>query len=58
MLNAAAAARAAEACGEDVQTFRLFPATAEEARARGRHTFEGFEYYCTARGQHPARPSP
>jgi fermentation-respiration switch protein FrsA (DUF1100 family) len=53
MLDAAAAARTAEARGEGVQTFPLFPATAEEARARGQHTFEGFEYYCTPRGQHP-----
>jgi uncharacterized protein len=53
MLDAAAGARAAEARGEGVQTFRLFPDTAEEARAGGRHAFEGFEYYCTARGQHP-----
>jgi uncharacterized protein len=53
MLDSAATARAAEARGEGVQTFRLFPDTAEEARARGQHTFEGFEYYCTARGQHP-----
>lgn len=53
MLDAAAAARTAEARGEEVQTFPLFPVTAEEARARGRHTFEGFEYYCTARGRHP-----
>jgi fermentation-respiration switch protein FrsA (DUF1100 family) len=53
MLDAAAAARAAEVRGEGVQTFPLFPATAEEARALGQHTFEGFEYYCTPRGQHP-----
>jgi fermentation-respiration switch protein FrsA (DUF1100 family) len=53
MLDSAAAARAAEARGEGVQTFRLFPGTAEEARARGQHVYEGFEYYCTARAQHP-----
>jgi fermentation-respiration switch protein FrsA (DUF1100 family) len=53
MLDAAAGARAAEARGEGVQTSRLLPDTAEEARARGQHTFEGFEYYRTARGQHP-----
>jgi fermentation-respiration switch protein FrsA (DUF1100 family) len=53
MLDAAAEARTAEARGEDVQTFPLFPNTAEEARARGQHTFEGFEYYCTPRAQHP-----
>jgi hypothetical protein len=34
-------------------TFKLFPDTAEEARARGQHVFEGFEYYCIPRAQHP-----
>jgi hypothetical protein len=53
MLDAAAAARTAEARGEGIQTFPLFPATGEEARARGRHTYEGFEYHCTPRAQHP-----
>jgi fermentation-respiration switch protein FrsA (DUF1100 family) len=53
MLESAATARTAEARGEGVQTFQLFPDTAVEARARGQHTFEGFEYYCTARAQHP-----
>jgi uncharacterized protein len=53
MLDAAAEARTAEARGEGIQTFPLFPGTAEEARALGQHVFEGFEYYCTARAQHP-----
>jgi fermentation-respiration switch protein FrsA (DUF1100 family) len=53
MLDAAAAARTAEARGEGVQTFQIFPGTADEARALGQHVFEGFEYYCTARAQHP-----
>jgi hypothetical protein len=53
MLDTAAAARTAEARGEGVQAFQLFPGTAEEARAPGQHAFEGFEYYCTPRGQHP-----
>jgi hypothetical protein len=53
MLAAATEARTAEARGEGVKSFQLFPATAEEARARGQHTFEGFEYYCTPRAQHP-----
>jgi hypothetical protein len=35
MLDAAAAARTAEAHGEGPQTFQLFPGTAEQARARG-----------------------
>ncbi|MFJ2828418.1 alpha/beta hydrolase [Streptomyces sp. NPDC087263] len=54
MLDAAAAARTAEARGEGVQSFQLFPDTAEQARALGgKHGFEGFEYYRTDRAQHP-----
>lgn len=53
MLGAAAAARTAEARGEGVQGFKLFPDTEEEARRAGPHVFEGWEYYCTPRAQHP-----
>ncbi|WP_405793714.1 alpha/beta hydrolase [Streptomyces sp. NBC_01506] len=54
MLDAAAAARTAEARGEEVQPLTLFPDTIEEARAQGgRHGAEGFEYYRTDRAQHP-----
>lgn len=54
MLDEAAAARTAEARGEGVRSFRLFPDTAERARALGgRHGFEGFEYYRTDRARHP-----
>jgi uncharacterized protein len=53
MLGAAAAARTAETRGEDVQGFKLFPDTEEEARQAGPHVFEGWEYYCTPRAQHP-----
>ncbi|MFD7309616.1 alpha/beta hydrolase [Promicromonospora sp. NPDC059942] len=54
MLDAAAAARTAEARGEGTGMFPVFPETAEEARALGgRHGFEGFEYYRTERGAHP-----
>ncbi|SFJ97902.1 hypothetical protein SAMN05421835_111181 [Amycolatopsis sacchari] len=54
MLDAAAAARTAEARGEGPQTFQLFPDTVEQARELGgQHGVEGFEYYCTARAQHP-----
>ncbi|MFC8826037.1 alpha/beta hydrolase [Streptomyces sp. NPDC057137] len=54
MLDAAAAARTAEARGEEVQGLTLFPDTIEEARAQGgRHGAEGFEYYRTERAQHP-----
>jgi len=54
MLDAAAVARTAEARGEGVQSFPLFPDTAERARALGgRHGVEGFAYYCTDRARHP-----
>jgi uncharacterized protein len=52
MLDAAAAARTAEARGEGVQSFKLFPDTEEEARRGGPHVFEGWEYYCTSRAYH------
>ncbi|MFD6141588.1 alpha/beta hydrolase [Promicromonospora sp. NPDC060271] len=53
MLDAAAAARTAEARGEGTGTFPVFTDTAEEARAAGgQHGYEGFEYYRTERGQH------
>lgn len=52
LLDAAAAARTAEARGEGVQSFSLFPATAEEAGLGGPHAFEGWEYYCTPRASH------
>lgn len=54
MLDAAAAARTAEARGEGTQSFTLFPATAEQARSvGGQHAVEGFDYYCTERACHP-----
>jgi hypothetical protein len=54
MLDAAAAARTAEARGEGSQTFQLFPETIEQARALGgQHGMDGFEYYRTARAEHP-----
>lgn len=56
MLGAAAAARTAEAGGEDVRMFKLFPDTEEQARAAGPHVYEGWEYYCTPRAGHPVRP--
>jgi hypothetical protein len=56
MLDAAAAARTAEARGKGVGVFPLFPRTEEQARAGGQHFFEGWEYYCTDRST-LARPS-
>jgi fermentation-respiration switch protein FrsA (DUF1100 family) len=53
MLDAAAAARTAEARGEGLQAFKLFPDTEQEARQGGAHVYEGWEYYCTPRAQHP-----
>ncbi|MEV6824498.1 alpha/beta hydrolase [Amycolatopsis sp. NPDC051102] len=54
MLDAAAAARTAEARGEKMTSFPIFPPTAEDARAAGgQHGFEGFEYYRTGRAFHP-----
>ncbi|GII53264.1 hypothetical protein Pth03_16530 [Planotetraspora thailandica] len=53
MLDAAAAARTAEARGEGMGVFPIFPDTEEQARAGGRHVFEGWEYYCTDRAGHP-----
>ena len=49
MLDAAAAARTAEARGDGVGVFPIFPATEDQARVGGRHLFEGWEYYCTER---------
>ncbi|MGW2483886.1 alpha/beta hydrolase [Streptomyces sp. NPDC001571] len=54
MVDVAADARTAEARGEGVQRFQLFPDTAEQARALGgQHGLEGFEYYRTDRARHP-----
>lgn len=53
MLDGAAAARTAEARGEGMGSFPIFPASEEQARAGGQYVFEGWDYYCTARGQHP-----
>jgi len=53
MLDAAAAARTAEAHGKGPQFFDVFPKTEDEARQGGRHVFEGWQYYCTPRAMHP-----
>ncbi len=54
MLDAAAAARTAEARGLEPGMLRLFPDTIEQARELGGdYGAEGFEYYCTPRAQHP-----
>jgi dienelactone hydrolase len=53
LLEGAAQARIRAARGEDIGLLPVFPASAEEARAGGRHVFEGWDYYCTPRGWHP-----
>jgi hypothetical protein len=54
MLDAAAAAHTAEARGDGVGMFPIFPATEEQARVGGQHAFEGWEYYCTDRAVQPS----
>lgn len=53
MLDAAAAARAAEARGEGVGMLPIRPANEEEARAGGPMVLDGWQYYCTDHGRHP-----
>lgn len=53
LLDAAAQARTRAARGEDPGAMTMFPETAEQAAALGgEHGVEGFEYYCTSRGEH------
>ncbi|MEU4521033.1 alpha/beta hydrolase [Amycolatopsis sp. NPDC024027] len=52
LLGLAAQARTAAARGEDPGVLTMFPETAAEAGALGgQHGVEGFEYYCTPRGE-------
>ena len=54
MLDAAAAARTAEAGGAGLQNLPLFPETVEQAESMGgSHAVDGFDYYCTPRAMHP-----
>ena len=54
MLDASAHARTVAARGEDPGALTLFPETVEQARELGgEHGAEGFEYYRTARAEHP-----
>ncbi|RKT19088.1 hypothetical protein BX285_3539 [Streptomyces sp. 1114.5] len=53
LLDAAARARTAAARGKDPGVMTMFPRSAEQAHALGgEHGVEGFEYYCTTRGEH------
>jgi uncharacterized protein len=53
MLDNSAKARIAEARGEGYQTFPIFPGNEAAARALGQYAYEGWEYYCSPRAQHP-----
>jgi uncharacterized protein len=53
MLDAAGAARIEEAGGAAPRLAQIHPDTEEQARALGQHTYDGWEYYRTARGGHP-----
>lgn len=53
LLNAAAEARTRAARGEEAGALPVFPANEAEARAGGLHVFEGWDYYCTDRCNHP-----
>lgn len=53
MLDQAAKARTVQARGKGWQSFPIFPPNAEEARQLGLYVYEGWEYYCTDRAQHP-----
>ncbi|MGW4064527.1 alpha/beta hydrolase [Amycolatopsis sp. NPDC004747] len=53
LLELAVQARTAAARGEDPGVMTMFPETAAQAEALGgAHGVEGFEYYCTPRGEH------
>lgn len=56
-LDAAAAARTAEARDDGVQTFPLYPDTAKQAQALGQHAVKSCEYDCADRGRHRVRRS-
>jgi fermentation-respiration switch protein FrsA (DUF1100 family) len=53
LLDAAAAARTAEARGEGVGMLPIRPANEAEARAGGPISLDGWQYYCTDHGRHP-----
>jgi fermentation-respiration switch protein FrsA (DUF1100 family) len=53
LLDNAAKARTAGVKGEGVQYFPIFPANEEEAKAAGKHVYEGWRYYCSPLAEHP-----
>ena len=57
MIAQASAARTQQARGEPAGALAIFPTDAEQAHAAGPHAFEGYDYYRTARGEHPRAAS-
>ncbi len=53
LLESAAQARSRAALPGEIEGFAVFPSDEASARAGGTHVFEGWEYYCTPRGDHP-----
>ncbi|WP_217361910.1 alpha/beta hydrolase [Paraburkholderia agricolaris] len=53
LLDTAGKARTAEACGEAMQRFPIFPESEADARQAGQYVYEGWQYYCTPRAAHP-----
>lgn len=53
LLDGAAQARSRAALSGEIEAFPIFPPDEASARAAGAHIFEGWEYYCTPRGDHP-----
>jgi fermentation-respiration switch protein FrsA (DUF1100 family) len=53
MLDAVGAARGEEAQGGAPRLQQIHPDTGEQTRSLGQHTYDGWEYYRTPRGQHP-----
>ncbi len=53
LLGGAAQARSRAAATGEIEAFPIFPADEASARAGDLHLFEGWEYYCTPRANHP-----
>jgi fermentation-respiration switch protein FrsA (DUF1100 family) len=53
LLQLANTDRTSEAKGNEPGTFPLFPTKVEDTKKLSEHDYEGWEYYCTPRGQHP-----
>lgn len=53
LLEGAAQARDRGAASGEIEGFAIFPPDEASARTGGPHVFEGWQYYCTARADHP-----